>query len=237
MTSTFFKNAKQSGFSLIEVSMALAIAAAAAVIALGIQRDQLVAENAQGFAVDLANLYGAIDSSFTGTNAYSGLSTKTLAAMQLVPTASISYSGGTAQILNRYGGRIYADGWARTPADPLNYQLLQSTSIPMNQCRRVIASLSAGMKRANRLVSYLIAVAGPPTGTGTRIDDRLPNPLTLDASGNIVGAGGTGIYEAPVIMDYAFYPNSSTGLRLSEMANFCERDIQQFTILLLALKG
>ena len=224
----------ERGFSLVEMAVALAITAAFTVVSLAIAREQLLGTNADGFATDMARLFANINRAYTGSADFSSLSPQSLQQMSVVSTGNMVVSGSSVQLYNRYNGRVYVSGWAKKATDPVLYQMIESTSVPMSQCRRVVTSLSDQMQSLPQALSFLIALAGPPTATGVSVDAPLPNPFLVNSSGQIVGSGSNAGYDTPVIVNYAL--QNTGGISVPDLASFCERNINFFTVIILGPK-
>ena len=195
--------ASQSGLSLLELSVAMAIGAVVVLLQLRQQTEALHLARMDNESKWVAAVLKDIPGQMTGANNYGQLSNLTLGAIRSVPPGYLDAKvAGITTVVNGFGGAVTVAplslGGGLNNAYALTY-----TNISQESCAQMVVLFS---KAADAIGTSISGVVGKQGGIGPNL-----NLIRADAKQNINSDDGEVLKSS-----------STAGLSMGTVATFCQ---------------
>ena len=209
----------QSGLSLVELSVALSIAAVVVLLQMRQQTAELRLARMKAESKWVVNVMRDIPGQMSQAGNYAMLDNFTLGVIRSVPQGFIkkTLSGlnpdGTAitagtEVSNGFGGRVYVGPLSLGGTS--NAYALTYTGIPQEDCATMVVSLN---KTADDIVVPIFGIVGDEDQTLTAV----PKNIGLDTAGSIS-------LTLPPAGQWVLKPSADGGLTMDKVAFFCNSE-------------
>jgi len=206
----------QRGFTLVELSVSMAIGAILAVASLEVLRQQLDQAQVSSSSQFLQQTMVSLQNFFANDDGSAPINNSALPNGAAVPRQYVGASAGAlTQITNTWGGRLFLgplNGGTRTA------WLLQASGLPMRLCADIVQNLESTLNTAG----LRHALAGAATN-GADVTTSAPRAVELTANRTLIPS----LADVHVIKSDPYAP-----LNPATLSTLCEADQPYFTLFL-----
>lgn len=209
----------QRGFTLVELSVSMAISAILVVSSLVVLRQQLDQAQVASSSYFLQQTMVSLQDFFSGDNNTAPINNSALTNSGAVARAYVGIGAGPP-ITNTWGGQLFIG-----PLFPgVNSDwVLQVSGLPMRLCSDIVQSLESTLKIAN--VRHALAGSGT---NGADVATSALNAVSLDANNNLT----TALNQVFVLKSSPYVPINPTAL-----SNLCGTSLPYFNLFLTGKKN
>jgi len=202
---------RQCGFTLVELSVSMAIGAILVVASLEVMRQELEQTQVGSSSSFLQQTVISLQNFFASDDGAAVLDNSTLAHSAAVARQYVGTGTGAAtQINNTWGGRLFV---GPLDGDPRTSWVLQVSGLPMRLCSDIVQNLEASLN-----VRHSLAGAAIPG-----------SEITRDALGSVSLSPGrvlsTRLANVRVLKDTPFSP-----INPAAMSSLCETNLPYFNL-------
>lgn len=210
---------RQRGFTLVELSVSMAISAILVVSSLVVLRQQLDQAQVVSSSYFLQQTMVSLQDFFSGDNNTAPINNGVLTNSGAVAREYVGIGAGTP-ITNTWGGQLFIG-----PLFPsINSDwVLQVSGLPMRLCSDIVQSLESTLKIAN--VRHALAGSGT---NGAGVTTSALGTVTLDANNNL----STPLPNAYVLKSSPYVP-----LNPAALSSLCETSLPYFNLFLTGKKN
>jgi len=136
------KAARQQGYTLIELSIALAIISVIIVGSLvGVQR--ILANNrANNLLAEIPRINAALVGAAVNSTSFAKITTTEAAALGAFSPSSVNYVNGAPEVSNAFGGRLFVQGNEASFDGVKRGYVVVATGVPVDMCATVVNGLA-----------------------------------------------------------------------------------------------